>query len=277
MTLLAKMHSPRCLTPQALGTTAGYSLHRKATPLPGQKPSQLLASETCWALISSESQLPCELVPIFFKARNAAVGSLSTGWVFTASPALIKNASRFPRHSAINSSSNDHWPALASPLFLSPLVWWKIDGPMMIWPWEPLVQRQEPCIGRNGCGHLCRKSLHSQCRYTRQCVQQLMLRPTNAGNTMTFLTIITFNQLQSKQLVCMASPLPPSSLELSRKETCWHFSQPQRGKVAPPASVSGRSEGTLLAYWPVCNFDLILATLSALTSVPACHLPLFNE
>jgi len=26
----------------------------------------------------------------------------------------------------------------------------------------------------------------------------------------------------------------------------------------------------------VCKFDLILATLSALTSVPARHLPLFN-
>ena len=57
----------------ALGTTVGYSLHRKATLLPGQKPSQLLASETCWALMSSESQSPCELVPIFSKARNAAV------------------------------------------------------------------------------------------------------------------------------------------------------------------------------------------------------------
>ena len=28
------------------------------------------------------------------------------------------------------------------------------------------------------------------------------------------------------------------------------------------------SEGTPLAYWPVCKFDLILATLSALTSAP---------
>ena len=37
------------------------------------------------------------------------------------------------------------------------------------------------------------------------------------------------------------------------------------------------SEGTPLAYWPVCKFDLILATLSALTSVPARHLPLFDE
>jgi len=29
------------------GTTVGYSLHRKAAVLPGQKPSQLLALETC--------------------------------------------------------------------------------------------------------------------------------------------------------------------------------------------------------------------------------------
>jgi len=43
-----------------------------------------------------------------------------------------------------------------------------------------------------------------------------MLRPTNAGNTMTFLTITTFNQLQSKPLVCMAIHCP--FLELSRKE-----------------------------------------------------------
>jgi len=37
------------------------------------------------------------------------------------------------------------------------------------------------------------------------------------------------------------------------------------------------SEGTSPAYWPVCKFDLILATLSSLTSVPAWHLPFFNE
>ena len=36
------------------------------------------------------------------------------------------------------------------------------------------------------------------------------------------------------------------------------------------------SEGAPPAYWPVCMFDLISATLSALTSVPACHLPLSN-
>jgi len=47
--LACETHSLPCSTPQALGTTAGYSLHRKATPLTGQKPSQLPASETCWA------------------------------------------------------------------------------------------------------------------------------------------------------------------------------------------------------------------------------------
>ena len=52
-----------------------------------------------------------------------------------------------------------------------------------------------------------------------------MLRPTNAGNTMTFLTFITFNQWQSKPLVCMANPLP--HLELSWNETRWHFGRPR--------------------------------------------------
>jgi len=38
-----------------------------------------------------------------------------------------------------------------------------------------------------------------------------------------------------------------------------------------------RGNTASIFYWPVCKFDLILATLSALTSVPACHLSLFNE
>jgi len=53
MTLRAEIHSLSCSTSQALGTTIGYSLHRKNTLLLGQKPSQLLASKTCWALLSS--------------------------------------------------------------------------------------------------------------------------------------------------------------------------------------------------------------------------------
>ena len=41
------LNSLPCSTPQALVTTVGYSRHRRAILLPGQKPSQLLASETC--------------------------------------------------------------------------------------------------------------------------------------------------------------------------------------------------------------------------------------
>jgi len=65
-----QIHSLSCSTPQALGTTVGYSLHRKATLLPGQKPSQLLASETCWALMSSELQLPSEPVRQYFRKHG---------------------------------------------------------------------------------------------------------------------------------------------------------------------------------------------------------------
>ena len=57
--------------------------------------------------------------------------------------------------------------------------------------------------------------------------------------------IITFNQLQSKPLVCTASPLP-LLLELSCKEACWHFRQPQGATVtewvASPAPVSGHGQ-----------------------------------
>ena len=67
MTSLAEIHSPPCSTPQAVWTTVGYSLHRKTTPVPGEKPSQLLASETCWALMSSESQLPWNWCQYFRK------------------------------------------------------------------------------------------------------------------------------------------------------------------------------------------------------------------
>jgi len=55
------------------------------------------------------------------------------------------------------------------------------------------------------------------------------------------------------------------------------YTRDKRATVAPPAYLSlamVKSKGML---WPVCKFDLILATLSALTSVPAHHLPLFNE
>jgi len=52
---------------------------------------------------------------------------------------------------------------------------------------------------------------------------------------------------------------------------------PGRDSGSTSACLWPWSEGTPLAYWLVCKFDLILATLSALTSVPAHHLTLLNE
>jgi len=112
---------------------------------------------------------------------------------------------------------------------------------------EALVQRQEPCMGRDSCGHLCRKSLRSHCRYTGQCSnwcwdwQMPEIR-------MTFLTIITFNQLQSKPLVYMASPLPPS-LAVSQRNLLTFEATPGRDSDSS-ACLWPWSEGTLLAYLP---------------------------
>ena len=94
-----------------------------------------------------------------------------------------------------------------------------------------------------------------------------MLRLTNAGNTMTFSTITNFNQLQWKPQACMASPLPPYWAVLQRNSFTFR---------ATPGSDSGSTsaclwpwrEETPSAYWHLHKFDLILATLSALTSVP---------
>jgi len=119
MTLLAEIHSLPCSTLQALGTTAGYSLHRRATLLPGQKPSQLLVLEICWALINFELQSPSELVPKFFKARNATVVRLLIGWSSMASPVLITWATFSDTHLSIPFSKG-HWPRSVSPV-LEPL------------------------------------------------------------------------------------------------------------------------------------------------------------
>jgi len=131
-------------------------------------------------------------------------------------------------------------------------------------------------MGRDSCGHFCRKSLHSQCRYTRQCSNWCWDRQMlEIQSTMTFLTIITFNQLQSKPLVYMASPLPPSWAVSQRNLLTFHFqSTPWRDSGSTSACLRpwSKDKETPLAYWPVCKFDLILATLSALTSVE-CSCP----
>jgi len=126
-------------------------------------------------------------------------------------------------------------------------------------------------MGRDSCVQLCRKSVPLY-----QAVSQLMLSPTNARNAMTFLTIITFNQLQSKPLVCTASPLPPFLTVLQRNSLTFQAT-PGSDRGSTSTCLWLWSEGTPPAYWPVWKFDPISATLSALTSVPACHLPLFTE
>ena len=66
-------------------------------------------------------------------------------------------------------------------------------------------------------------------------------------------------------------------LELSCRETRWHFGRHQGGIGSLSGSNSAClwpwSEGTPPAYWPVCKFVLILAALNALTSVPVHYLP----
>jgi len=92
--LLAEIHSPPYSTPQALGTTAGYSLHRKAT--------DTAAWSEAFPIASIGNLLSCDELQITIalrtgvnrisKARNAAVGSLLTGWGFMAFPALRMRA-----------------------------------------------------------------------------------------------------------------------------------------------------------------------------------------
>ena len=79
--------------------------------------------------------------------------------------------------------------------------------------------------------------------------EQLMLWPTNAGNTMTFLTITTFNQLQSKPLVCMASPLLPR-WAVSQRNSLTFQAIPGSDSGSTSACLWQWSEGTPPAYLP---------------------------
>jgi len=94
-------------------------------------------------------------------------------------------------------------------------------------------------MGRDSCGHLCRKSQHSQCRYTRQCSNWCWDRqmPEIQWPSWQLLLSTSYNRNHwcVWQFHC---PL----LELSRKETCWYFRRPQRRTVAPLAPVSGHGQ-----------------------------------
>ena len=71
-----------------------------------------------------------------FESTECRCGSLLTGWDVMASPALRMRAAS-PDIQPWTPSSNDHWPALVSPLSLIPLAWQKIEEGLMVWPWTP--------------------------------------------------------------------------------------------------------------------------------------------
>jgi len=64
-------------------------------------------------------------------------------------------------------------------------------------------------------------------------------------------------------LSCLAKKLVDMSGDSSERQWFHHRLSPWL-----------QSEGTLLAYWSVTKFDLILAILGEVTSVAARHLPL---
>ena len=145
MTSPAEIHSLPCSAHPALGTEAGYSLHRRATLLPGSKPSKLLVLETCWALMCSELQSPSELVLKFLKARNAAVVSLLIGWSSMASPALWMRAYCIHKKWLTRIGLHFSW---------NPLAWWRIEATPIVWLWTRAVARMSqqggPKITRGG-------------------------------------------------------------------------------------------------------------------------------
>jgi len=92
-----------------------------------------------------------------------------------------------------------------------------------------------------------------------------MLRPTNARNTMTFLTITTFNRepvaiettgvtVYGKSTAPFLSCLAKKLVDISGDPREWQWLH-QRLSLAV---VRGNTTSSI--YWPVCNFDLILAT-----------------
>ena len=90
-------------------------------------------------------------------------------------------------------------------------------------------------MGCDSCGHLCRKSLHSQCRYTRQCSNwcwDRQMLEIQWPSWQLLSTSCNRNHWCVQQVHC---PL----LELSRKETRWHFRRSQRVTMAPTTPVSG--------------------------------------
>ena len=120
MISLAEIHSLSCSTPQALGTTVGYSLHRKAILLPGQKPSQLLASENLLSPNELRIAIALRIGANIFESTECRCGTF-VDRLGLHGLSCIKNAGRFPRHSAINSILKQSLTRIGLPSVLEPV------------------------------------------------------------------------------------------------------------------------------------------------------------
>jgi len=99
----------------------------------------------------------------------------------------------------------------------------------MDWLWAP-------GMGRNSCRHFCLVPLQRQ-HQTNTAATEAELQ--NIKNIMTYLTTVTFNQVQLKPLVYTVSPQP--LFEWPHKETCWYvwWVVTQGAIVVPRALVPG--------------------------------------
>ena len=179
------------------------------------------------------------------------------------------------------SSSKGHWLTLVSPSPWSLSAWLTMEGGRMAWLWAPGTKVGAWC-GTQQLWTLVQGHYKDSARQAGFVATKKKLRSQNAKNIMTSKAITTFNQWQLRPLVCMASPLP--LFEWSFEETCWCVWRPQGAPVAPPASIRGCRQGKCCQHWlVVCKFDLILPVLflvaaffNVLTTITACHLPLYQ-
>jgi len=127
----------------------------------------------------------------------------------------------------------------------------KFGGAQKIW--RALSPNAPPCgygpVGRDSCGYLCWKSLHSQCHYTRQCsnwcwdrqILEIQWPPWQLSLS----TRCNQNHWCVRQVHC-------PFLELPCKETCWHVGWPQGVPVALSAPVSGCGQRECCQHIGLC-------------------------
>ena len=242
----ADIHSIPCSMLVVLGTNVGYWLHRRATLLPGQNPSQLPMLETCSALMITVLQLPSELVPNFWNYEchcDKTVDKLRLHGL-----SCFGNSGCFPSHSVINSILERSFTRINLPSTLDPVGLIgdeRKPGGLTLIPWYrglSLVWGATPFLS------VTTKQRHSG----RHCSNRRGDAAT-CQNTMT-LTTTAFNHLQSKPLVYGKSTDPCKSC-LAKKRV--HVSGDPRKRQwfhqRLALAVVGRNAARILAYVQVCS------------------------